>query len=200
MTEDTPWLTNSELLYWLHLSGLMMTVPPAIDAQLKRDSLLNYFEYSILVALSGQQSRSMQMAGLAIMANGSQSRLSHAVSRLEKAGWVQRRATGESRCVEAVLTEAGLAKLVEAAPGHVREVRRTVVDVLTPEELDVMTRACRKILRATVPQGLAPIDDAIARVEGRPPEHDDSSRECAGHPTGGHPAAATGAGAEAGVS
>lgn len=168
MNDDGPWLTGDETLVWLHLQGMMWAVGNAVDAQLKHDASLNYFEYSVLVGLSSRPARSMQMSQLAQWANGSPSRLSHAVSRLEKSGWVERRqCPGEPGRVEAVMTEAGWEKLVATAPGHVREVRRTVFDPLTPAEQAQFSSACRKILEASAPGGLGPIDEAVKLVERR---------------------------------
>ena len=76
----------------------------------------------------------MGMGELATLSQGSPSRLSHAVARMERAGWIERR-NGEARCVNAHLTAAGRRKLVASAPGHVREVRRLVIDVLTADQL-----------------------------------------------------------------
>ena len=65
-------------------------------------------------------------------ARGSLSRLSHAVSRLERAGWVERRSCGGAgRRTEARLTDKGWQQIRQTAPGHVREVRRLVIDALT---------------------------------------------------------------------
>ena len=165
VTDDTPWLDTEQLVAWMHLVGLTMALPAEIDAQLKRDSCLNFFEYSILSGLSNRPGRSMQMSHLALWSWGSQSRLSHAVTRLEKHGFVERRSgSAEPRAVEAVLTEAGVAKLVEAAPQHVRAVRRLVIDVLTPEELTQLKNIARRILAAASPDGLRPIDEAAGAV------------------------------------
>jgi DNA-binding MarR family transcriptional regulator len=85
------------------------------------------------------------------VAQGSLSRLSHAITRLERSGWVERRSCTDNggRRIEARLTDAGLAKLEEIAPGHVREARRLVVDVLTPEQLVALGDAARAITAAT---------------------------------------------------
>jgi hypothetical protein len=40
--------------------------------------------------------------------------------------------------VYAVLTDAGLATLERAAPGHVAAVRELLIDVLTPEQLTAL--------------------------------------------------------------
>jgi DNA-binding MarR family transcriptional regulator len=151
VTDDTPWLSPAQLTAWARLAGVIMTLPAAVDAQLKRDSGLNFFEYSILVGLAEEPERAVQLSSLAQYAFGSQSRLSHAVSRLEKQGWVTRRACCNVRAIEAVLTDEGYAKLVEAAPGHVREVRRLVIDVLSPDQIGHVDDICRALLTVTMP-------------------------------------------------
>ena len=152
-TVDTvPWLSSAQQRDWRALVALFMTLPPALDAQLKRDAGLNSFEYHVLAALSEAPNRTMVLSSLAGLAQGSLSRLSHAITRLERAGWVQRRSCADpgARRTEARLTDAGLAKLEETAPGHVREARRLVVDVLTPEQLAALGDAARAITSATL--------------------------------------------------
>jgi DNA-binding MarR family transcriptional regulator len=164
-TDPVPWLTGAEVGAWLSLTGMLMSLPPAIDAQLKRDSGLNFFEYSILVALARPQDHAVQMSHLAALAGGSLSRLSHAVSRLERQGWVSRRVqTGEVRCTEAVLTGAGMAKLAEVAPGHVREVRRLVFDLLTPEQVEQLHGIARQLLGVAAPGMACLVDRTIVEM------------------------------------
>lgn len=146
---------------------LLMTLPPALDAQLKRDAGVNTFEYHILVALADRPDRSLTMGELALLTQGSPSRLSHAVSRLERAGWIERR-SGEARCVNAQLTSAGLEKLMASAPGHVREVRRLVIDTLSPEQLRALGVAARIVAEQADPvlfRALRRIDE-MARRDG----------------------------------
>src|SRR3954463_11139569 len=101
VTSPTPGLGDDEPPAWMSLMAMLMSVPPAIDAQLKRDSGLNFFEYSMLSQLSGAPDRALQMTGLAQLVGGTLSRLSHAASRLEDQGLVRRRTvTGEVRCTE----------------------------------------------------------------------------------------------------
>ena len=152
-TEDAvPWLSPTQQNDWRALVALFMTLPPALDAQLKRDAGLNSFEYHVLAALSEAPGHTMVLSNLAELAQGSLSRLSHAVTRLERAGWVERRSCPDpgGRRTEARLTDAGFAKLEETAPGHVREARRLVVDVLGPEQLAALGDAARAITAATL--------------------------------------------------
>src|SRR4051812_46795190 len=108
--DDVPWLSTDQLGSWASVVSMLMTLPPAIDAQLKRDSGINFFEYSILVSLARPDARAVRLSNLAVMSGGSLSRLSHAISRMAKQGWVTRKVTvAETRCTEAVLTDAGMA-------------------------------------------------------------------------------------------
>lgn len=144
---DVPWLSPDQQRDWRSLIGLLMTLPPALDLQLKRDAGVNSYEYQVLAALSEAPQRAMALSDLADLARGSLSRLSHAVTRLEKVGWVERRSCSqrEGRRTEAWLTDAGLAKLQDIAPGHVREVRRLVVDALPAEQLAALGAAARAL-------------------------------------------------------
>ncbi len=160
-TSEPLWLTDEQLRDWQSLMALLMTMPPALDAQLKRDSGLNSFEYHVLAGLNDHPSGRLGMSELSAYTRGSPSRLSHAVGRLERAGWIERR-SGEARCVNAHITEAGRRKLVEAAPAHVREVRRLVVDRLTPEQLTALGAAARLVVAQIEPTWV----DAIAHRTG----------------------------------
>jgi DNA-binding MarR family transcriptional regulator len=150
--QDGPWLSHEQLREWKSLMALLMTVPTSLDVQLKQDAGLNLFEYHILVELSAAPERSCVLSELAAQTRGSLSRLSHAVSRLEAAGWVERRSCGGAgRRTEAILTAAGWRKLQQAAPGHVREARRLVIDALTAEQLVDLGEAARCIVAVANP-------------------------------------------------
>jgi DNA-binding MarR family transcriptional regulator len=161
--EDVQWLNSAERAAWLSLVSMLMSLPGAIDAQLKRDSGINFFEYSILATLARPEGRAVQMSSLALLAGGSLSRLSHAVSRLERQGWVRRRVQtgGETRCTEAVLTEEGMTLLEAAAPGHVREARRLVFDALTPEQVCQLRQISGRLLAAAAPEQAAALAETI---------------------------------------
>ena len=135
--------------------ALVTALPAALDAQLKRDSGLNTFEYHVLVQLGEAPEHRLPMSALAFAAHGSPSRISHAVRRLEQAGWVERMGScEEGHRVDARLTDAGHAKLVASAAGHAREARRLVVDALTAEQFAALGDAARGVIST--------IDPAIA--------------------------------------
>lgn len=156
---DVPWLAIDQLEDWRSIVGLIMTLPAALDTQLKRDAGMNLFEYHLLVALERAERRALPMTDLAATVRSSPSRLSHAVSRLERNGWVERFACHEAgRRTSARLTAAGLTKLEESAPGHVREVRRLVMDALTPEQLRALGEGSRAIVERATSDALDGLD------------------------------------------
>jgi DNA-binding MarR family transcriptional regulator len=81
------------------------------------------------------------MAQIADSMQHSRSRVTHTVTRMEKAGLLERcAAEGDRRGVEARMTEKGWNLLVEAAPTHVNGVREHFVDLASDEEFAAMGR------------------------------------------------------------
>jgi DNA-binding MarR family transcriptional regulator len=88
----------------------------------------------------------MRMSRLALITNAELSRLSHLVSRLERRGLVRREPDPtDGRYTNAVLTEAGLGLLTEAAPGHVARVRELVIEALDEPALNALRAAAESI-------------------------------------------------------
>ncbi|SFK53182.1 MarR family winged helix-turn-helix transcriptional regulator [Geodermatophilus ruber] len=148
------WLTEEEMQAWLALGGVLMWLPSALDAQLQRDAGITHFEYQVLAGLSMSPGGTLRMSELAAFSNGSLSRLSRVVDRLEKRGWVERRPDpDDGRYTLAVLTEAGREKVEQTAPGHVEEVRRLVFDPLTQAQARQLREISRRIGQAIDPDG-----------------------------------------------
>ncbi len=77
----------------------------------------------------------------------SRSRLSHAMARLEAAGWAERRSCPtDGRGEVAVLTTQGLAALEKAAPGHVTAVRECLFDALSQGQVHELGRVCQQVI------------------------------------------------------
>jgi DNA-binding MarR family transcriptional regulator len=151
------WLTAEEQVAWMALAGLLIKLPGALDARLQRDAGLSTFEYFVLSGLSEAPDRTLRMSELAVFANGSLSRLSHVVKRLEQRGWVRREpCPDDGRYTNAVLTAAGWDKVVATAPGHVETVRRLVIDGLTPAQVRKLGVIGERILRRVDPDGTCP--------------------------------------------
>jgi len=151
---DTPWLDRPQLRAWIRLVALLELLPAALDAQLRRDAGLNEFEYYVLAMLSEVPDRTLRMTELARQTNATLPRLSHVVSRLEKRGMVERfPRPDDRRATDARLTDAGWATVVEAAPGHVENVRRLVIDALTEEQVDQLAAIGDALLVRLDPTG-----------------------------------------------
>ena len=160
-TEEPRWLTAEEQQTWLELIGVLTWLPDAIDAQLQRDAGLSHFEYQVMAMLSMSPQRTRRMSEVAALANGSLTRLSRTVDRLDRRGWVVRRPDPEDgRATLAVLTDAGWEKVVATAPGHVAEVRRLVFDPLTRTQVRQLHEIAARIQQVVNPNGLPPILDA----------------------------------------
>lgn len=134
--DDVPWLDSAERRTWLALLATTSRLDDALDRQLQRDADMPLAYYQLLAMLSEAPGRSMRMTDLAEITQSSQSRISHAVKRLEARSWVLRRpCRDDRRSTRAELTGAGYAALVAAAPGHVRAVREHLFDALTTDQV-----------------------------------------------------------------
>ena len=153
--EDEPrWLSAVEQEAWLAAVGMAFVMPAELDAQLQRESQLHLFEYLVLSRLSMARDRTLRMSELAGLTNGSLSRLSNVAKRMEGRGWIRRTPDrDDGRYTNAVLTEAGWAQVVAAAPGHVAAVRQLLIDVLTPEQLGQLGQIGRTVSEARRARG-----------------------------------------------
>ncbi|WP_121182039.1 MarR family winged helix-turn-helix transcriptional regulator [Nocardiopsis sp. Huas11] len=146
---DTRWLSEDEQEAWRTFMAAVRLMESALDRQLRRDSGLPHAYFHALVVLSEAPDREMTMTALAERLLSSPSRLSHAVSRMEADGLIRRyKRPGDRRTTIAALTEAGLARLREAAPGHVDEVRRVVFDALDEEQVERLREISAAMLGA----------------------------------------------------
>ncbi len=133
---ETRWLSDDEQRTWRAFLTAMRLLTDHLDRELQHNADMPHTYYEILVALSEAPCRTLRMNQLADVCQSSRSRLSHAISRLEEAGWVRRDVCStDKRGALAVMTDKGFAAIECAAPGHVEGVRRHLFDVLTPEQV-----------------------------------------------------------------
>ncbi|MFC4021987.1 MarR family winged helix-turn-helix transcriptional regulator [Micromonospora sp. GCM10011542] len=141
MAVMTRWLDSDEQRTWRAFLTASRALMDTLDRELQRDAGMPHAYYEILVRLSEAPGRRLRMSELAEAAGSSRSRLSHAVARLEAAGWVRREECPTDRRGQvALLTDAGFATLAAAAPGHVEGVRRHLFDALSPAQVDQLRR------------------------------------------------------------
>jgi DNA-binding MarR family transcriptional regulator len=148
MVDDPRWLSEQEMKAWAGFLSAGALVERRIDHQLREDAGLSHTQYEILVRLAAAPDGSLRMTELADSLLNSKSGLTYQMTQLEKAGLTERRSCPtDVRGVFAVLTEAGRRKLEKAAPGHVAVVREALIDVLTPEQLEVLGEALGEVSR-----------------------------------------------------
>jgi DNA-binding MarR family transcriptional regulator len=112
-----------------------------LDADLQHDFDLSLTEYEILVRLSERPQRQMRMAQLADALAHSRSRVTHTVTRMQKAGLVDRTSSPEDgRGIVCRLTDQGYDLLVSAAHVHVTGVRDYLVDLVEPADFAALGR------------------------------------------------------------
>lgn len=135
------WLEQSEQRAWRAFILGQTLLLERLDRELRTTHNISLTEYEVLVRLSEQPDQKLRMALLADAMRHSRSRVTHTISRMEKLGWVRRRAAdGDGRGVDAIMTEAGHEKLREAAPTHVTGVREHLVDLASPEDFAAVGR------------------------------------------------------------
>lgn len=148
------WLTDEEQSVWrayLHATTLM---EDHLDRQLQRDAGMPHVYYGLLVNLSQAPRRQKRMTELAKDAKITRSRLSHAVARLEKNGWVRREdCPSDKRGQNAILTDEGHAMLARSAPGHVEAVRQAMFARLSPQQVQSLGEIMQVIAAGLQPEG-----------------------------------------------
>ncbi|MBV9444358.1 MAG: winged helix-turn-helix transcriptional regulator [Streptosporangiaceae bacterium] len=158
--QEPRWLDTDERRTWLALVSVLVRLPAALDAQLRRDAGISHFEYQVMAGLSGAPDRTLRISDLALLSEGSLPRISQVISRLEKRGWVSRAPDpSDGRYTLATLTEDGWATMVRTAPGHVAEVRRLVFDPLTKTQSRQLRDIGQRIMRAIDPDDPCLDDD-----------------------------------------
>jgi DNA-binding MarR family transcriptional regulator len=127
--DESRWLEDSQQRSWRALVMGTTLLFDRLDDDLRREHDISLVEYEILVRLSERDGQ-MRMAALADALAHSRSRVTHTVTRMEKAGLVQRSSSPEDgRGILATLTDKGQDLLVRAAPTHVAGVRTHLVDL-----------------------------------------------------------------------
>jgi DNA-binding MarR family transcriptional regulator len=148
---DTPeprWLDEREMAAWQGFLEASNLVGRRLEHQLKEEAGLSHPQFEVLVRLADAPDGEIRMTELATLLITSKSGLTYQVGQLEKRGLVRRRACSEDvRGVFAAITKEGWRVLRQAAPGHVATVREVLIDVLGPEELDVLAEGLGRVAR-----------------------------------------------------
>ncbi|MFJ8739668.1 MarR family winged helix-turn-helix transcriptional regulator [Embleya sp. NPDC127516] len=143
---DDDRLTASEHEIWRSYFTGTRELAAHLDRRMRREAGMPMTYFEILGLLAESPNRSLRMSELAAASLSSTSRVSHAVTALEKSGWVSRRPVeGDRRGWVARLTDAGLTALGAAEPTHAATVRQHLFDVLTPTQVAALAEIGRAI-------------------------------------------------------
>jgi len=146
MNDVTPWLDDEQQRNWRAFVRLQRDLEVALARDLQATSELSMADFEVLVNLTDVPDGRLRPSELASSMLWDRSRLSHHIKRMEARGLLARQGCpddGRGAFVE--ITAAGREAIEAAAPGHVRAVRRMVVDALTPEEFDQLGALAAKL-------------------------------------------------------
>ncbi|MGW2169634.1 MarR family winged helix-turn-helix transcriptional regulator [Streptomyces sp. NPDC001705] len=144
--QELRWLDEPEKAAWTGLISLVLLLPGKLEAPLRQEHGLTLFEYLVLSHLSEAPQRKLRMGELAFLASGSLSRLSNVVKRCEQRGWIVRTPDpADGRYTLAELTDTGVDTVHQAAPTHLRSVRRVVLDSLNTTDQKALARIAQKL-------------------------------------------------------
>ncbi len=133
---EADWLNPQEMRAWRTYIEASDRLQGVLNRSLQAKHGLTLDDYRILVLLSEAPGRSLRMSDLADGIVASRSKLTHQIRRLESAGMVDRAGCpSDKRGVYARLTDGGLRRLQLAAPDHVADVRKFMIDALTVRQL-----------------------------------------------------------------
>ncbi|MEY2438382.1 MAG: hypothetical protein QOH64_3425 [Acidimicrobiaceae bacterium] len=140
------WLDEREAHLWRTWLRLNQELPSVLEEQISHDGLSGS-DYAVLVPLSESPDGMLRARELGREILWDRSRLSHHVSRMEKRGLVVREECAEdARGAMVRMTDAGRAAIEGAAPGHVAATRRHFFDLLSDDEVDVLTAVFDRVL------------------------------------------------------
>jgi DNA-binding MarR family transcriptional regulator len=131
------------------LLGAHATLTRELSATLLAGHGLTINDYGCLLLLSRADEEGMRRIDLANDLQLSPSGITRLLDRLEGQGLVRKgECKSDARVSYAILTDAGLAKLREAAPGHVEDIERRLSAVLSEEEIQTLTELLGRLTDA----------------------------------------------------
>ncbi len=108
MTTTPRWLDAEEMRAWLAYVEFSTLLSDHLNRQLRRDAGMTHSDYILLAHLSSIPQGTLTMSELAERLKITRSRLTHAVTRLQEAGYLDRHEDPENRRSQlAVLTPQG---------------------------------------------------------------------------------------------
>jgi DNA-binding MarR family transcriptional regulator len=147
MDTEPRWLTAEEGEAWAGLQVMQGVLMGRLSRELSSTRGLSIQDYGVLATVSETADGRLRAFELGRLMGWEKSRLSHHIARMEERGLLRReRCPSDARGLFVVLTDEGRSALEEAAPSHVRSVRRWFVDRLTPAQLSTLADIAHTVL------------------------------------------------------
>lgn len=144
---ETRWLDEDEQYMWRRYRDVNQLLDLAIERQLQRDAAMSQSDYAVLVSLSEADAKGLRARELGAALGWDRSRVSHQVRRMEARGLVTKGTCAEDgRGTIVTLSEQGSRAIADAAPKHVAKVRELFIDVVSDEEIRVLTDIYERIV------------------------------------------------------
>jgi DNA-binding MarR family transcriptional regulator len=132
---------------WRAFLAMRTFLDRELERQLQRDAGLSSADYGILNTLSTATDRRLRARDLGELLGWEKSRVSHQVSRMETRGLVERQECPEdARGTWVAITPEGRRTMLRATRDHGATLRKYFLDVLEPEELDLLRSLSRRVL------------------------------------------------------
>lgn len=138
---------DPRLVAWAAFLRAHARVMRELERELQSEQRMALTDYDVLVQLAQADDRRLRMSELADRLLLSRSGVTRLVDRLVVEGLLERASCESDRRGQwAALTEAGLARLRDATPVHLRGVAEHFLDRLTPDQLDALERMLRPVV------------------------------------------------------
>lgn len=144
---DDSCLTDDHRGLWEAFSHAGDRVRDALERRVQNSAGMPPSYFELLIQLRYAPARRLRMSELAAATRSKPSRITHAINRLEQAGWITRDShPTDGRGSTATLTDQGSRAMDAARPEFTRVVREHVLGPLTPAEQYQLRVFCEKIL------------------------------------------------------
>jgi DNA-binding MarR family transcriptional regulator len=131
---------------WAALTAAHARITERLGTALHQHCGLSINDFELLLRLDQEPGPGQRLGRLNAAVRLSQPSLSRAVTRLENQGWVCRGGSpDDGRGVLVSITAAGRDRLRTAVPVHAAIIGEFLLDQLTPDEQDVLTRTLTRV-------------------------------------------------------
>jgi DNA-binding MarR family transcriptional regulator len=144
---EARWLNPTEQRAWRGFLDLHAELSARLNQDLQRTSGLSLADYDVLVHLTDVPDARRRPGELAESLQWEKSRLSKQVARMRARGLlIREECESDRRGFYVVLTARGRRAIEDAAPAHVEQVRRLMLDALSDAQVAGLAKSLTRVL------------------------------------------------------